>query len=177
MPRKVWDEITYPYRNFSGCTVDVWERISNFIGQTTMNVITYPCWDWSYSKLVKGATVVLPAYLISLFNVSSWMSMFSIHCFFQVIASVFANLIWFSFWYMQLLKKICLVLSGHLRSSVCLCTKTNCIYFHKKSKIIYWNSKSETTLSTSLEASGHTKHRHLGSILLTWIISKPSMDE
>ena len=27
----VWDEITYPFPNFNGCTVEVWEWISNFI--------------------------------------------------------------------------------------------------------------------------------------------------
>ena len=27
----VWDEITYPFPNFNGAAVDVWERISNFI--------------------------------------------------------------------------------------------------------------------------------------------------
>ena len=27
---KVWDEITYAFPNFNGCTVDVWEWISNF---------------------------------------------------------------------------------------------------------------------------------------------------
>ena len=28
---KLWAEITYPYPNFNGCTVEVWEWISNFI--------------------------------------------------------------------------------------------------------------------------------------------------
>ena len=27
---KMWDEIIYPFLNFSGCTVEVWEGISNF---------------------------------------------------------------------------------------------------------------------------------------------------
>ena len=27
---KVWDEITYSFPNFNGCTVEVWERINNF---------------------------------------------------------------------------------------------------------------------------------------------------
>ena len=31
MPSKVWDEITYPFPNFNGVTVEVWEWISNFI--------------------------------------------------------------------------------------------------------------------------------------------------
>ena len=28
MPRKMWDEITYPFPNFNGATVEVWEWIS-----------------------------------------------------------------------------------------------------------------------------------------------------
>ena len=54
--RKVWVEITYPFPNFDGCNVRVWEWISNFIPQFIMDVITYPCWDWSKSMLVLGAT-------------------------------------------------------------------------------------------------------------------------
>ena len=30
-PYAVWDEITYPFPNFNGFTVEVWEWISNFI--------------------------------------------------------------------------------------------------------------------------------------------------
>ena len=30
MPRKAWDEIIYPFKNFDGCTIDVLEWISNF---------------------------------------------------------------------------------------------------------------------------------------------------
>ena len=32
-PSKVWDEITYPFLNFNGCTVEVQEWISNFTVQ------------------------------------------------------------------------------------------------------------------------------------------------
>ena len=42
---KVWDEIAYPFPNFNGCTVEVWEWISNFIPHFKMDIITYPCWD------------------------------------------------------------------------------------------------------------------------------------
>ena len=42
----VWDKITYPFLNFNGTTVEVWEWISNFIPCFIMDVITYPCWDW-----------------------------------------------------------------------------------------------------------------------------------
>ena len=42
----VWDEITYPFLNFNGSTVEVQEWIlSNFIPYFIMDVITYPCWD------------------------------------------------------------------------------------------------------------------------------------
>ena len=30
MPSKVWGEITYPFPNFNGCTVEVWEWINHF---------------------------------------------------------------------------------------------------------------------------------------------------
>ena len=54
MPSKVWDEATYTFPNFNGCTVNVWEWISNFILRFMMDLIIYPCWDLSYSMLLKG---------------------------------------------------------------------------------------------------------------------------
>ena len=53
---KVWDEITNPFLNFNGATVEVFEWISNFIPHLTGRVITYPCYDESQTMLVKGAT-------------------------------------------------------------------------------------------------------------------------
>ena len=47
MPNKVWDEITYHFLNFNGATVEVYECISKFVPQFTMDVINYPCWDLS----------------------------------------------------------------------------------------------------------------------------------
>ena len=41
---------TYPFPNFNGATVEVWEWISNFIP----HFITYPCWDSSKTMLIKG---------------------------------------------------------------------------------------------------------------------------
>ena len=38
----VWDEISYPFPNFNGSTVEVWEWISNFIPHFIVHVITYP---------------------------------------------------------------------------------------------------------------------------------------
>ena len=45
MPGTVWDEITYPFPNLIGYTVEVWEWINNFIAHFIMDVDTYPCWD------------------------------------------------------------------------------------------------------------------------------------
>ena len=42
---KLWDEIIYPFLNFNGCNVEVYEWISNFIPHFTGHVITYLCWD------------------------------------------------------------------------------------------------------------------------------------
>ena len=44
MPSKVWDEISYPFPNFNGSTVEAWEWISNFIPHYIMDVIAYPWW-------------------------------------------------------------------------------------------------------------------------------------
>ena len=51
----MWDEITYPFPNFNGVTLEVWEWISNFIPCFIMDVIMCPCWDWSQTMVVKGA--------------------------------------------------------------------------------------------------------------------------
>ena len=45
MSSKVWSEITYPFSNFNGCTIEVWEWISYFLPHFVMGVITYPWWD------------------------------------------------------------------------------------------------------------------------------------
>ena len=42
---KEWDEITYPFPNFNSDTVEVWERIGDFILHFTRYEISYPCWD------------------------------------------------------------------------------------------------------------------------------------
>ena len=51
----VWDEITYPFPDFNGVTIEGWEWISKFTQRFPGHVITYPCWDWSLTMLVKGA--------------------------------------------------------------------------------------------------------------------------
>ena len=40
MPSKVCDNITYPFPNFNGATVEVWEWICNFILHITIDPIT-----------------------------------------------------------------------------------------------------------------------------------------
>ena len=42
-----WDEMTHPFPNFNGTTVEVWEWISNFIPHFTGHEICYLCWDFS----------------------------------------------------------------------------------------------------------------------------------
>ena len=39
MPCKVWDKITYPFTNFNGSTVELWEWLNNFISHIIMDVI------------------------------------------------------------------------------------------------------------------------------------------
>ena len=41
----VWYEITYPFLNFNGGAVEVWEQIRNSIPHFIRHVIAYPCWD------------------------------------------------------------------------------------------------------------------------------------
>ena len=40
---KVCEEITYPFPNFNGVTVEVWERINDFIPHFIIDTITYKC--------------------------------------------------------------------------------------------------------------------------------------
>ena len=38
----LWDEITYPFRNFNGCNIEVYKHICNFTPHfTTGHVIIY----------------------------------------------------------------------------------------------------------------------------------------
>ena len=39
MSSKGWYEITYPYPNFNGCTVEVWDWINDFLPYILMGVI------------------------------------------------------------------------------------------------------------------------------------------
>ena len=55
MPSKALDEITYPFLEFNGCTVEVQEWKGNITKHFIMGVIIYPRWDSSWTMLVKGA--------------------------------------------------------------------------------------------------------------------------
>ena len=69
----MWDELIYPFPNFNGCTVEVWEWIrifislwewiSNLISHFAVHVITYPCWDSSKTMLVKGPQVGVNSFI------------------------------------------------------------------------------------------------------------------
>ena len=54
---KVLEDITLPFPNIDKGAFKVWKLISNFIPYFTGHVITYPCWDSSYSMLAKGPLV------------------------------------------------------------------------------------------------------------------------
>ena len=47
---KVWDEIAWPFPNFNGAAVEVWEWISDFIPDFIMDVITYPTCNCKYAS-------------------------------------------------------------------------------------------------------------------------------
>ena len=47
-------EITYPFPNFNGVTIEVWEWISNSISHFKMDVSAYICWDKLSHITIKG---------------------------------------------------------------------------------------------------------------------------
>ena len=58
MPTKMWDTVIYPFPNFNGATVEVWDSISNFIPHFIMDIITYSCWESIHvSKRAPGREV------------------------------------------------------------------------------------------------------------------------
>ena len=61
---KVWDEMTFQFLNINCATVDVWQWICNFIQHFTGHMVSYPCWDFSQSVLVKQAPGCLCCYYL-----------------------------------------------------------------------------------------------------------------
>ena len=49
---EIWNGIIYPFPNFNGAIVKVWEWIRNFIPHLIGSIITYPC---LWTMLIKGA--------------------------------------------------------------------------------------------------------------------------
>ena len=66
---KVWDEITYPFLNFNGYTVEVWEWIDNFIPCLTGHVITHRCWEKLIHVSKRGPR-----------KLKSWLTFYLCHC-------------------------------------------------------------------------------------------------
>ena len=51
----MWYEITYPFPNFNGATVEMWKLISNIIPHFTIHLNIHPCWPgrkwpWPHSQ-------------------------------------------------------------------------------------------------------------------------------
>ena len=53
MLSNVRGEITYSLLSFKSTTVEVWGWIRNFIPYPTIDVITYPCWDFKLNNVYK----------------------------------------------------------------------------------------------------------------------------
>ena len=66
MPSKVWDEITYPFPTFNGCTVEDWEWIRNFIPQIIIGVIYLSMLGLKFNHVSKRGPVY-DIYIIFLF--------------------------------------------------------------------------------------------------------------
>ena len=54
-PNKMYNEITYPIREYKGCTVTFWEPISYFIPHVIMVEKIYSCWYNGKYILINGA--------------------------------------------------------------------------------------------------------------------------
>ena len=63
MSSKMWHKIIYQFPNFNG-----FNDVFNFTPHFTMDVITYPKWDYTCFILVKGAPDILKSIVASLYN-------------------------------------------------------------------------------------------------------------
>ena len=66
MLNKVWDKITYPFQNFNGTAVEVWDWTSNFAPHFMFDVITCPYWDWTFIRSEPTVNVCLWPYYYSI---------------------------------------------------------------------------------------------------------------
>ena len=69
-------KLHYQFPNFNGATIEIMERVSNFIPHFNVHVITYPCWDLSQSMLVKGASEMK--------NIHVWTSRYMLYFFYII---------------------------------------------------------------------------------------------
>ena len=51
----MWYEINHTFPNVNDATDEIWERVYDFMPHIIIDVIAYPCWDWSLTILVNGA--------------------------------------------------------------------------------------------------------------------------
>ena len=58
----MWDEITYPFLNFNGATVEVWNWISNFISHFTEACYYVSMLEWKFIQVSKGPHIVIKQY-------------------------------------------------------------------------------------------------------------------
>ena len=68
MQSKMSDEIIYPFPNFNGCTVEVWEWASNLISQFIIYFFTiYNGWDYLFmlAKQAPGNSLLVTKRLFS----------------------------------------------------------------------------------------------------------------
>ena len=72
MPCKVWDEITYPFRNFNGCTVEVSEWMNNFIPHFINEATGLSTWIWSVTERSEHCLLVFAARRILLPSGQLW---------------------------------------------------------------------------------------------------------
>ena len=88
MACEVWNYLWIP--NFNGSTVELWEWVTNFNPQIIVNVITYPCWDSSYSILVQG----LLGYIVLSTDLCIWLNFeMASHVFGESLTSEYLNFI------------------------------------------------------------------------------------
>ena len=97
MPSKVWDEITYPFLNFNGATVEVKEWISNFIPHINngctgnyfsmlglkLNHVSkrgHSCMTYQYSGLLSLTAWAFQATCGNLTDEDFWSTYFLIQC-------------------------------------------------------------------------------------------------
>ena len=76
MPSEVWDEITYPFPSFNGCTVEVWDWISNFTLYNGSTLIWVWIINYMPSEVWDEITYPFPSFNGCTVEVWDWISNF-----------------------------------------------------------------------------------------------------